>query len=64
MVVTNHLRALAHEQFQNCYREWDNFSGGVWLPKGTTLKWMMSILVQLLIKKMIAPVALLFRNPL
>jgi hypothetical protein len=37
-VVTDQLRALPHEDFQHCYREWSNVSGGVWLPKGTTLK--------------------------
>jgi len=37
-VVTDQLRALLHEDFQHC-----NVSGGVWLPKGTTLKGIMLI---------------------
>jgi hypothetical protein len=39
----------------------NNFSGGVSLPKGTTLKWMMLIFSSVN-KKCIAPVALLFRH--
>jgi len=33
--TTSQLRALPHEDFQHCYREWEQRSGGVWLPKGT-----------------------------
>ena len=39
-----------------------NISGSVWLPKTTTLKGIMCIVVQLVIKNFIAPVSLRFRH--
>jgi len=39
-----------------------NVSGSVWLPKATTLKGIMCIVIQLFIKNFIAPVSLLFRH--
>ena len=39
-----------------------NVSGGVWLPKGTTLKGRCWFVGQLLIKKFITPVSFLFRH--
>jgi hypothetical protein len=37
-VMTDQWRALPHEDFQHCYREWKQL-GGVWLPKGKWLRW-------------------------
>jgi hypothetical protein len=42
----------------------ENLSGSVCLHKGTTLKWMMLILVQMLIKHLKAPVALIVTHTL
>jgi hypothetical protein len=41
-IVTDQLRALPHENSSNATGS-DNVSGGVWFPKGTTLKSMMLI---------------------
>jgi len=42
-VVTEQLSALPHEDFQQCYRVWEQRLRGCGLPKGTILKGIMLI---------------------
>jgi hypothetical protein len=50
-VMANQLRALPNEDFQHCCRRWEQLSGGVWLPNGTTLKGMMLVFGSVVNKK-------------
>jgi hypothetical protein len=64
-VVTDQLMAVPHEDFQHCHRQWERRLPRCVASQGNYFQgercW---FLVELLIKKFIAPVALLFRHTL
>jgi hypothetical protein len=62
--VTDQLRALPHEFFQQYYRDWEQCPATCGFPKELTWRGWYWFLVQLLIKKIIGTVALLFRHTL
>jgi len=52
-VVTDQLRALPHEDFSTATGSGSNFSGGVWFPKGITLKGILLIYISVVNKKIL-----------
>ena len=52
-VVTNQLRVLSHEDFSTATGSGSNICGGVWFPKGITLKGIMLICSSVVNKKIL-----------
>ena len=64
MIMTDQLRALSHEDFQHCYWEWEQRLPQCVASQGNYFEGIICIVVQLLIKSIIAPISLLFRHTL